>query len=352
MAKDEFGGVSNISGEVYFADEKYLSTDVGLDRDVMFDDVAHNKALGLNELLGDNAVDAGLPINSGKLIIIAAAGDIEGERMLALNKELAGYVERCEEVCTIVAGAGHYALPPEGTAEKDIDLSKFVNPKYVHAAISNFSIGNSHTKAFKNPRSDIKYLMASHCSSEELSGNGSTIQHLMDSDIVPNENIFLYDALLDEDQIAEVGQSLVGTGTGAPPAAVAVVAALRHQKELKNIFSALDVDALDVKAFGFDGTSDILHGKSSEMPDDYLNRHEVIVNVDGKDYAKVPKAYYDQMDQIADMFTWYKGMLGNFQVDGEDSLSAAIFNTPNGKPRTDYQIMKSFSEPKGNVPEA
>lgn len=329
MNKGDFNDVNGWDADTYFCEDKYLSTDPALDHSKMFDDVKVNKALGLNEALGANAVDTGLPLG-GKLIVIAAAGDIAGDRMLALNLQLMDMADREQEVCVIVAGAGHYALPPEGTPDKDIDLSKYVDPKYVHAAISNFSAGNSHTKAFRNSRSDIKYLMASHCSSEELSGNGSTIKHLMDSDIVPNENIFTYDALLDREQVIK-GQCMVGTGTGAPPAAIALMAALRNKAGIG--------EALDVSVFGFDGTKDLIHGKLSEMPDDYLDRGDVVVEVDGM-HAKVQEVYYDQMDQIADMFTWYRGLLGKMVVDGENTLTAEIFNTPDGKPRLDYNVVR------------
>ncbi len=297
MAKNEFNDVKGGGSASYFYDEKYLSIDSELDRSIMFDDVAHNKALGLNEAFGANAADAGLPLG-GKLIVIAAAGDIEGDRMLALNVHLMDMSDREEEVCVIVAGAGHYALPLEGTPEEDIDLSQYVNPKYVHAAISNFSAGNSYTKAFRSPRSDIKYLMASHCSSGELSGNKSTIQSLMDSDIVPNENIFTYDALLEIGQVPDDGQVIVGTGTGALPAAIAVFSSLRNQAGIN--------EPLDVSVFGFDGTQDLIHGKISEMPNVYIDRGDIIV-----------------------------------KVDGEDTLTSRIFNTPNGVPHQDYHVVRS-----------
>ncbi len=330
MVKNSFDGAKSGFGTSYFYNEKYISTDPALDRGKMFNDVECNKSLGLNNLLGDNAADIDLPLG-GKLIVIAAAGDIEGERMQYLNFELMEAAAHGEEVCVIVAGAGHYALPPEGMPRSEIDLSKYVDPQYVHAAISNFSAGNSHTKAFRNPRSDIKYLMASHCSSEELSGNGSTIQHLIDSNIVPNENIFIYDSLLELGQISKEGECIVGTGTGAPPAAIAVIAALRHQNGIDS--------PLDIEIFGFDGTQELIHGKLGEMPNDYIDRGEVVVKVGGQTHAKVQKVYFDQMDQIVDMCTWYPGLINNVRVDGKNTLTAAIFNTPDGKPRQDYQVI-------------
>ena len=237
---------------------------------------------------------------------------------------------------------GHYAVPPEGTPVNEIDLRKYVNPEFVHAAISNFSAGNSHTKAFKNPRSDIKYLMASHCACTDIEGNKPTIEHLVYSGIAPRENIFLYDAWLSRDQQPEEGKLLLGTGTGAPPAAVAVFSALRRQAGIEG--------PVEIEMYGFDGTTELLHGVLDEMPSDYLDRDKVAVRSGDDVYANVQEVYLDQMMQLIALQYFYPPFVGRITVDNTHSLSAGIFNTVDGKPNDDYQVI--YHEDDGPEPEA
>ena len=89
----------------YFDTAKLITTDPAFDLHDAHGDVRVNKLLGLPELFGDDATPTGLPLG-GKLIVVAAAGDLEGERMLRLNGRLIELATAGEEFCVIVAGAG------------------------------------------------------------------------------------------------------------------------------------------------------------------------------------------------------------------------------------------------------
>ena len=80
------------------------------------------------------------------------------------------------------------------------------------------------------------------------------------------------------------------------------------------------------------------------MPKTYLNRGEIVVQVDGQVYRGVQQVYLDQMGQLVALRERSPSVIGNIRVDGDNTLSTAIFNTPDGSPRTDYKVFHGPQE--------
>ena len=97
---------------------------------------------------------------------------------------------------------------------------------------------------------------------------------------------------------------------------------------------------VQVELYGLDGTQDLIHGKLEDMPEDYIDRGEVVVNIDDDTFDKIQEVYLDQMEQLAWMMKDYPHLIGGIEVDGEDTLSARIFNTPDGEPNIDFKVMQ------------
>ncbi|MAF97997.1 MAG: hypothetical protein CMH26_05105 [Micavibrio sp.] len=321
-----------------FDDEQLISKDSAFNTHQSTYDVIKNKKTaalnGIQDLFIAGPSTADIPLTDN-LIIVAAAGDLAGERMEALNAKLQAMQDAGEAFCCILAGAGHYALPPAGTPEDEIDFSTHINPKFVHAALTNMSAGNSHTKSYlRNPQDNLTYIAASHCLTEDFGGGAEpTIPFLANSNIIPNDNVFIYDAVRYKGQLAEKDQTIVGTGTGAPPAALSVYDALRQQ-------AGIDTP-LNVHIAGMDGTADIIHCPVSEIPAERLEGRaaDKLIQLENGQSAFIDPVYEAQMSEIAFIATAYPERTISLNVDSPDNtLSAQIFNTPDGKPNTSFKI--------------
>ncbi len=293
-------------------------------------DVERNMELCLDEALGPNAI-ASIPkeILKRPLLVVCAARDLEGPLMEELNETAGKYF-------VVVAGAGHYALAPIG--EQDFDRRKYLDPKLVHAALTNSSDGNSHTKALKAVREHLVYFAASHCASEPLGPEGSkvgpTIQHLMDN----SAKIRLFHALLQEGQTEPEGVERNGTGTGAPPAVISLALGLREEEGI--------TDRLEVRMAGWNGGVDFIPGVREELPQGYLDRLQqgnVGVWFEGNHYS-VQQVFFDQMRQISAMANSRPDLISKVTVDSSKSLFGRVFNV-NGLPRTDYVLYGSDGQP-------
>jgi hypothetical protein len=314
--------------------EGLYSVDQGLlarSQDQVLEDIAVNSAMGAGEALGPSAQAVpGLKEKlAGKTIaVLCAAGSLttaneNGERRIdRLNAHIDDYY-------VVAAGAGHYA--------KD-DVAR------MDAALTNFSVQNSHTKAFKDASPEVLYLVVSHCATEEIEGNKGTLPHL--AEILPDlSNVRIFHADVYEGQPQPDGRVVLGTGSGAPPAVLSVISALAQQAEL--------AEPLDFELFGFDGTTEFIPGVVEELPPEYLERLQegnVAVELDGRVYV-VQAVFFDQMQQMAQMVEAYPHLIRSVRVDGEHTLSAAIFNTPDGRPRHDYKVRGALgAEPEGMEP--
>lgn len=281
-------------------------------------DIAVNSAMGAGEAFGENRQPiAGLEgkLAGKKIAVLCAASSLTAEDAQG-TRRIDKLNARIDDYYVVAAGAGHYA--------KD-DVAR------LDAALTNFSVGNSHTKAFKNASPEMLYLVASHCASEELSGNQGTLQHLAQT--LPDlSNVRIFHADVYEGQNHPAGRVTMGTGTGAPPAVMAVVSALAQQEGI--------TAPLDFELFGFDGTTEFLPGVVAELPEDYRQRlvqGNVAIELDGRVYL-VQEVFFDQMEQIATLVEKFPHLIGSVRVDGENTLGAAIFNTPDGVPRRDYKV--------------
>ncbi len=217
-----------------------------------------------------------------------------------------------EGAFTMVAGAGHYGLMDGSLMRADV-------------VVTNGSIGNSHTKAFKDPLPAPLYLVADTCFDDIEGGNASTLKHLCDTFENPAEHVKLFSPFF-----IGRGEGSIGTGTGAPTACVLIAASLRQQKGYGPLKATLR---------GFDGTSDFLPGVEEELPQEYLERMEaddVFVRVDGKVF-KGQKTFLAQTCELIYAAHAYPDLIKSLEVDGPDSFNALIFNVE-GLPRTDFEI--------------
>jgi hypothetical protein len=293
----------------YFQNMHMLSTDPALiaRRDLSASDMRINQSYGLPHAFASN-----VSIPDKTLAVVCAADSLTKPDENGCRR-IDGLNDVADDRYIILAGAGHYALKKLKRAD---------------AAITNFSAGNSHTRAFKEPDPSLIYFVASHCAAEELSGNKPTLEHLVETLPDPASNVWLYDAYLEG--IAS-GPDAIGAGTGAPPAAVALIAALRHRAGLGPV---------NVELYGFDGTDKFIM-PTDELPPEYqerLKRDSVLVSMDNRNYA-VQGVFVDQMRQLAHMAISRPDLIASIKVDNPESLPAKIFNTSDGKPRLDFSIV-------------
>lgn len=315
----------------YFKDAVMISADPALQERIAAsktpEDIETNTGFFLHEALGEYSTATDLPLNR-PLAVVCAAGDIKGERLQALN-------DKIREYCVILAGAGAYTQPSDMQllSGEYNDKGTFIDPEDTHAAITNFSVGNSHTKPFGLLRDQIIFV-ASHCASDPIDNgkggmNDPTIGELLNNDRIDKANLRIFHSYLGPAVPAPRGKELIGTGTGAPPAAIALISALRQQAGI--------TAPLEVELFGFDGTNKMLD--QAEIPVVYEQRLEgdqILVRIDG-DVFEGQRTFLKQTKEIIHLAHTYPSLIGSVKVDGPQSFNARIFNV-DGLPRKDFEV--------------
>ncbi len=219
-------------------------------------------------------------------------------------------IEERTDVLKILAGSGH----------------RFLNSGELNSAdvvVANTPCGN-FVSEFKPPRQDMLYYLASHC---PAGGNKNTaldpdvFSHLINAGC--QDNIRLWHAHIEG--VTHFGDKpSIGTGSGAGVGALLLMAALGHR---------------EFEFYGCDGS--ILYAVDiSDLPkyvaelNDPVN--QVAIKIDGKTY-KTHHAFWAQTEEIAGFLNGHPEIKVKFHGD---SLNARIFNTLNGVPRRDFEIVK------------
>lgn len=168
----------------------------------------------------------------------------------------------------------------------------------------------------------IDYLMASMVPAGVNSNNLSVFDVLSSKGCVTK----LWHAHIDG--VAEFGDDVVsvGTGSGAPVAALALYSAMGYRK---------------FEIFGMDGSSayDGIHGDQTGIQSwlQSLKDNEMAVRVGGKQFT-VAKEFWPQTKEVLSFLQNYPDAVHSLRFSG-NTANAAIFNTPDGKPNLDIEIL-------------
>ncbi len=211
-----------------------------------------------------------------------------------------------DDLYIVVAGAGHKLLNDGRLKRAD-------------AAVFNFFRDDVHIKSLTPPRTDLTYFVASHCTREYADGTPSIYKHLQDA----GAEVRLWHAHLYDGQRPDNGKVLIGGGTGAPVSVMTVFAAMGHG---------------DFEFFGCDGSTAYV----TDMGDvtrhaEFVKNNEMFLKMDGRKWG-LHTLYWEQTKEMIELIQGYPDRFPNVHFRG-DNIHAAIFNTPDGKPRQDFEIV-------------
>lgn len=287
---------------IIFPDLKPLRSD--LDAGEIKRNIEISLSLGLQEavLSPDDSVAA------ARKVAIICPGASADQKPEGSNKTHLQILNERDDVTKILAGSAHRFLR-EGKLDK------------ADAAVFNLPIGE-YFSASDLPREDLTYYVASHCPAGTNEKYPSVFQQLIDAGA--QENVRLWHAHMPEgpdfgDRVA------VGTGGGAAAGALALMAAMGHR---------------DFEFYGCDGTADY----AIDL-DDFpayaasLKQDQVAVKIDDRVYT-LRRNFWNQTREMIGLIENNPDMFRSVHFHG-DSLNAKIFNTPDGKPRRDYQVLGS-----------
>lgn len=260
-------------------------------------------ALGLQEavLSSDNQETA------GRKVAIICPGASAEQKAAGSDKTHLQILNARNDVTKILAGSAHRFL-----REEKLDAAD--------AAVFNLPIGE-YFSASDQPRDDLTYYVASHCPAGANEKYPSVFQQLIDAGV--QDNVRLWHAHMPEGPDFGADRMAVGTGGGAAAGALALMAAMGHR---------------NFEFYGCDGTVDY----AVDLGDfpayaASLKQDQVAIKIDDHVYT-LRRNFWNQTQEMIGFIENNPDIVRSITFHG-DSLNAKIFNTPDGKPRRDYQVM-------------
>jgi len=181
------------------------------------------------------------------------------------------------------------------------------------------------------PRKDMTYYVASHCPAGTNPKYPSVFDQMEQAGC--RDNVLLWHAHM-QDGADFSGRDSIGTGGGAGVAAVALTAAMGHRK---------------FEFYGCDGSAKYAVDLS-DLPAyaASLEKDMVAIKIDDRVYP-MRRNFWNQTQELMDFVENNPDMFHSIHFHG-DSLNAKIFNTPDGKPRRDYQVLENSVKPPAPEP--
>lgn len=184
--------------------------------------------------------------------------------------------------------------------------------------------GNDVVGTVPNPRKDVVYHLASMCISGETETRPAVEHHFAEFDVR------LWHAYLEGESPFAENDVAIGAGTGAPIAAMALYAAMGARK-----FEVFGMGGGFEHAASYTAEHEYPDGMTKEEYIQSLKDDFIAIRLDGKIYH-LPGFVWAQAEEIMTLIEIEPEISVHFHGD---PLFIAIFNTPSGKPRSDYEIL-------------
>ena len=273
--------------------------------------VALSTALGLPELLTpETAGTIGDPETTVCIVNPGPSARTE-ESLAALN---AGVDGNGKPMLIVLANAG-YLMLERGLLRADAFVTN--HPESAPAKLP--GMGDR----------DLEYLVASMAPAGADPENPSIFELLAEK----GRSVRLWHAHVDGGPDFGDGKVSVGTGSGAPVTALALYSAMGYRR---------------FRIYGMDGSSQyaVDLGDSKAMSDylQGLKDNEMAVRV-GRDTFTVTRDFWPQTLEVLKLVEAYPEAVRSLRFSGA-TANAAIFNTPDGRPNMDFEVLDKPGSPK------